>query len=329
VGLLPLCDSRLQALQARHEEAAVLALAEGRDSNNLIVCSCIDLAVYTKNRCFRLPLSSKFGRTATLQVHATNKMPLDQTTLRFEMDLMTKALVSADVSNEHVRILTHDGHCHGRRRLIPSSSNHCVSSSGTTSVDYGRSSPYPLIDAEILRIWNVRAGGKDGTWSNVSIDASSCKIIYQMSKANRWCDCVGREHKSNGIFIVASWSRGVFWQKCWDAECRSSDFKSNEFPIPAIALASSLSGASVDDDEEWNEAFESALAAAERNAGELQGVPEWNEDLEVELQHLENTLLQRDHVVIASANLIVGELDYSDAIEQQLQALENARSIKF
>jgi hypothetical protein len=163
----------------------------------------------------------------------------------------------------------------------------------------------------------------------VSIDASNCKIIYQMSKANRWCDCVGREHKSNGIFIVASWSRGVFWQKCWDAECRSSDFKSNEFPIPAIALASSLSGASMDDEEDWNEAFERALAAAEKKAVEQKMAPEWNEDLEVELQLLESTLLQRDHAVTVSANSIGEALDYNEAIERQLQALENARSIKF
>lgn len=325
--LLPLCDVGVQALQAQHEEAAVLALAEARDPHHYILCSCIDLAVYTKNRCFRLPLSSKFGRTATLQVHAANKMPLDLTTLRFEMDLMTKALVSADVSNEHVRILTHDGHCHGRRASNPSSSSHGAGGSSAMPVDCGRASPYPLIDAEILRIWNLRAGGKDGTWSNVSIDASNCKIIYQMSKANRWCDCVGREHRSNGIFIVASWSRGVFWQKCWDAECRSSDFRSNEFPIPAIALASSLSGPSIDDDEEWNEAFEHALAAAERNADGLKGEQEWNEDLEAELQLLENTLLQRGNGVTASANSIGVALDYDDAMEQQLQKLEKSRSI--
>jgi len=323
-----------QALQAQHEEAAVLALAEGRVSDRLVVCSCIDLAVYTKNRCFRLPLSSKFGRTAVLQPHASNAMPLNLTALRFETDLTSKALVSADVLNEHVRILNHDGPCHGRRSQNPSSASQGSGSSGGAAVDCGRWSPYPLIDAEILRIWNARAGGKDGTWSNVSIDASNCKIIYQMSKANRWCDCVSREHKSNGIFIIASWSRGVFWQKCWDADCRGSNFKSNEFPIPAVALASSLSGQSIEEEEEWNEEFEQALAAVERNArlgscGAGDGhAEEWNDDLEAELRRLEDTLLQRGLDGASVPNAAANESDYDEAIERQLQALENAHVVK-
>lgn len=291
--------------------------------------------MYTKNRCFRLPLSSKFGRTAVLQAHASNEMPLNLTALRFEMDLTSKALVSADVSNEHVRILTHDGPCHGRRSQNHSNSIHGSGSSCGTAMDCGRSSPYPLIDAEILRIWNARAGGKDGTWSNVSLDASDCKIIYQMSKANRWCDCVGREHKSNGIFIIASWSRGVFWQRCWDAECRNAGFKSNEFPIPAIALASSLSGLSMDDDEEWNAAFEQALAAVERNGKDSScSSPsdahneEWNEDLEAELRRLEDTLLQRGHGRAAVASATGNASDYDEAMERELQALENAHVVK-
>jgi hypothetical protein len=326
------CNAQSQALQAHREEAAVLALCEGRDLDRFTVCSCIDLAVYTKNRCFRLPLSSKFGRSAVLQVHASNEMPLNLTSLHFEMDIVSKSLVSADVSNEHVRVLTHDGQCHGRRNASIANANHGGGSSGAVHVQCGSSSLYPLIDAEILRLWNSRAGGKHGTWSNVSIDSSNCKIIYQMSKANRWCDCVAREHKSNGIFIVASWSRGVFWQKCWDAECRGADFKSNEFPIPAIALQSTRSGSSAYDDDEWNEELELAVAAAEKNAGSVslspaEGhgcVPEWNDELEAELQLLENTLLLGHN----SANVIYDALDYDEVMEQQLQALEKSRDLK-
>lgn len=328
-------DTCSQALQQQHKEAAVLALADGRDSDLHIICSCIDLAVYTKNRCFRLPLSSKFGRAAVLQVHASNEMPLNLTSLRFEMDLISKALISADVSNEHVRILTHDGPCHGRRSANQSSSTQIIGRGDAAPVHCGTSSPYPLIDSEILRIWNSRAGGKDGSWSSVSVDACNCKIIYQMSKANRWCDCVGREHRSNGIFIVASWSRGVFWQKCWDVECRSSEFRSNEFPIPAIALASSLSGPLIDGDE-WNEELELSLAAAERSsrgsccdpADGYGDASEWNEALEVELQLLEKSLLQRVHDDSAAANVTNHAWHYDEAIELELRALESAHAIK-
>ena len=277
-------------------------------------------------------MSSKFGRSAILQVHASNDMPLHLTTLHFEMDLISKSLVSADVPNDHIRILTHDGQCHGRRTTNQSGSSHSAAASTATPQHCGSSSPYPMVDAEILRIWNARAGGKGGTWSNVSIDSSNCKIIYQMSKANRWCDCVGREHRSNGIFIVASWSRGVFWQRCWDAECRSSDFRSNEFPIPAIALESCRSGPSMDPDEEWSEGFELALAAAESSAHGGSSSPahghkvvaEWSEELEAELQLLESTLLQRAGDLVAH---VIDEADYDEAMELQLQALESARAV--
>ncbi len=322
-------------MQALHEEAAVLALADGRDGEHSVVCSCVDLAVYTKNRCFRLPLSSKFGRAAVLQVHASNEMPLNLTALRFETDLISKALVSAEVSNEHIKILTHDGQCHGRRSVKSSGSVHSGGSSSAQPVDCGSSSPYPLIDAEILRIWNLRAGGKHGSWSNISIDSSNCKIIYQMSKSNRWCDGVGREHKSNGIFIVASWSRGVFWQKCWDADCRSSDFISNEFPIPAIALETSRSRPHFDDDEEWNEEFELAVAAAERSSRSASfssaevhdDVLEWSDDLEAELQRLESTILQRGHDECGGADAAGVAVYYDEAMEKELQALEHSHSV--
>jgi hypothetical protein len=272
-----------------------------------------------------------------LQAHASNEMPLNLTTLRFEADLITKALVSADVTDEHVHILTHDGPCHGRRSANDSRAALGGGGGGLAPVDCGSASPYPLIDAEILRIWNLRAGGKCGSWSNVSIDSSNCKIIYQMSKGNRWCDCVEREHKSNGIFIVASWSRGVFWQKCWDVECRNKDFRSNEFPIPAIALESSRSRPSLDGDEEWSEEFELAVAAAERNARRDSlsttdrhgAASEWNDDLEAELQLLENTLLKRGHDDAAcSGSVIGGASEYDEAMELELRALEYARALK-
>lgn len=38
---------------------------------------CIDTGIYNKNRCFRLPLSSKCGKSALLIPHCSNEMPLD------------------------------------------------------------------------------------------------------------------------------------------------------------------------------------------------------------------------------------------------------------
>ena len=40
-----------------------------RDSDGKCGCGIVDVGVYTKNRNFRLFLSSKFGKSAVLRVH--------------------------------------------------------------------------------------------------------------------------------------------------------------------------------------------------------------------------------------------------------------------
>ena len=91
----------------------------------------------------------------------------------------------------------------------------------------------------------------------------------------------------------------------------------------------------MDDDEEWNAAFEQALAAVERNGKDSScSSPsdahneEWNEDLEAELRRLEDTLLQRGHGRAAVASATGNASDYDEAMERELQALENAHVVK-
>ncbi|RYH16586.1 hypothetical protein EON65_29840, partial [archaeon] len=41
---------------------------------------------------------------------------------------------------------------------------------------------------------------------------------------NKYCECVGRAHKSNGIFFEVNVSGRELRQGCWDADCRSYPF---------------------------------------------------------------------------------------------------------
>jgi hypothetical protein len=62
----------LQQLHMEQEAARLFCLnAEGA------VTFCVDTGIYNKNRCFRLPLSSKCGKSAVLVPHCSNQMPLD------------------------------------------------------------------------------------------------------------------------------------------------------------------------------------------------------------------------------------------------------------
>ncbi len=48
---------------------------------------------------------------------------------------------------------------------------------------------------------------------------------------NRWCGNIGRQHRSNGIFVVADLEAGVWYQRCHDPSCH--DYRSPAMPLPA------------------------------------------------------------------------------------------------
>jgi len=71
-----------------------------------VLTSCVDTGIYNKNRCFRLPLSSKCGKSAVLSPHSSNQMILDGS----DICLLKSALVCPcdDILNgSPVRLLTH------------------------------------------------------------------------------------------------------------------------------------------------------------------------------------------------------------------------------
>ncbi len=128
------------------------------------VTACVDTGIYNKNRCFRLPLSSKCGKSAVLVPHCSNQMPLDGT----EAALLKSALVCPcedTLIGEPIRLVTHlratksaDSCVHSVRSSswLPSqrSINFSKPSSGNDSRGIGEKS----IDECILEDWAVRTG---------------------------------------------------------------------------------------------------------------------------------------------------------------------------
>ncbi|KAM7053248.1 DNA-directed primase/polymerase protein isoform 4-T7 [Acridotheres tristis] len=56
-------------------------------------------------------------------------------------------------------------------------------------------------------------------------------LIYDIS-GYRWCENIGRAHKSNNIMILVDLKNEVWYQKCHDPVCREQNFKSQSFPLP-------------------------------------------------------------------------------------------------
>ncbi|NWR53503.1 PRIPO protein, partial [Regulus satrapa] len=158
---------------------------------------------YTKNRNFRMYKSSKAGKNVILKIAEDNKFIPN---------------CEKDVSLEEAYFLS---------SLI---CNCVFVAFGLTDPTEGyQGSPYPEIDNFVRSLVN-----KDGLqggirqWSYFSLKEL---LIYDIS-GYRWCENIGRAHKSNNIMILVDLKNEVWYQKCHDPVCREQNFKSQSFPLP-------------------------------------------------------------------------------------------------
>jgi hypothetical protein len=115
------------------------------------------------------------------------------------------------------------------------------STAHSTAVKTGRSL-FPFLDNYVLNKLATR-GGVQGNIRGWSMDyhengggnnkSSLCKsITYQMSR-NRWCESIGRPHKSNNIMWTIDFTTMEVTQGCHDPECRSMRFRGQPTLLPA------------------------------------------------------------------------------------------------
>ncbi|NXM23591.1 PRIPO protein, partial [Oxyruncus cristatus] len=163
----------------------------------------VDLGVYTKNRNFRMYKSSKAGKNVILKIAEDNKfIPSCEKDVSLEEAYFLSSLI-----------------CNIRY----------VAFVLTDSMEGYQGSPYPEIDNFVHSLVN-----KDGLqggirqWNYFSLKEILVYDIY----GYRWCENIGRAHKSNNIMILVDLKNEVWYQKCHDPVCREQNFKSQSFPLP-------------------------------------------------------------------------------------------------
>ncbi|NXP89818.1 PRIPO protein, partial [Passerina amoena] len=160
---------------------------------------------YTKNRNFRMYKSSKAGKNVILKIAEDNKFIPN---------------CEKDVPLEEAYFLS---------SLICNIGCVFVAFGFTDPMEGYQDSPYPEIDNFVRSLVN-----KDGLqggirqWSYFSLKEL---LIYDIS-GYRWCENIGRAHKSNNIMILVDLKNEVWYQKCHDPVCREQNFKSQSFPLP-------------------------------------------------------------------------------------------------
>ena len=108
-------------------------------------------------------------------------------------------------------------------------------------------SPYPFIDDFIsnelanrggvrgsIRSWTLDYGPEDSENGN-TIKRVPAGIAYQMSR-NRWCECIGRSHKSNNILWRVSFQTKQCVQSCFDPDCRRMNFRGTPVDLSIDAV---------------------------------------------------------------------------------------------
>ncbi|PON58210.1 DNA primase, UL52/UL70 type, Herpesviridae [Parasponia andersonii] len=196
----------------------------------------VDTAVYSRNRCFRLALSSKAGKNSVL-------LPTGRYRVKnmCEEDMFMASLIcNMDVDCEKLLVCKMDLLCVKTLQFnteVNHNSGRCFSCPQELTLDgcgidasatyFMGKSPFPALDTFIESVASIgNVSGKIRSWYLFS---DYGLMVYSMSR-NRYCERIGREHKSNHVMYVVDLRRADYYQKCYDPDCRG--YRSPLRPVP-------------------------------------------------------------------------------------------------
>ena len=221
-------------------------------------CLFIDEGVYTKNRNFRLYMSSKICKKIKLKLSSFSNFNFKPIKYNSHCCQYHKAIESK------ISIFKEKHICFDHQNLVFLAS----------LCSYSKESKLDPSNISIIRIENSfsntskinnyesmkSCSGKCTTAKNIDVSNRVTKILIEMiddyikkisfnarvSKCSqvaksdllvfdidgtKYCSNIGREHKSNRIMFVANLTSQFFYQKCYDPICRDEDYRSQPVPF--------------------------------------------------------------------------------------------------
>uniref|UniRef100_A0A162AFI4 DNA-directed primase/polymerase protein n=1 Tax=Daucus carota subsp. sativus TaxID=79200 RepID=A0A162AFI4_DAUCS len=229
--------SRIQKAKESDRRFENLLICKDSSSSDAPSQLFIDTAVYSRNRCFRLPLSSKAGKSSVLlptgrfKCRDMSEEDVFMASLICNMDVDCEKLLICKVDMDCIKALQFDTEMNKNsykdygvaRDLF---SNSCTTDASRTFL-MGKS-PFPVLDmfVESLASSGSVSGGKIQSWYWFS---EYGVMVYNMLR-NRYCERIGRQHKSNHVIYVVDLRRAAYYQKCHDPDCRG--YRSPLRPVP-------------------------------------------------------------------------------------------------
>ncbi|KAH9603717.1 hypothetical protein KSS87_007073 [Heliosperma pusillum] len=195
----------------------------------------VDNAVYSRNRCFRLALSSKAGKTSVLlptgrfKCKDMSEEDVFMASLICNMDDDCEKLLVCKMDLDCIKTLQFDTEIHTTHRISESILQQFTFNghrSEEPKTYLMGASPFPALDAFIESVASFGSvSGKIRSWYWFSEDEL---MVYSMSRS-RYCERIGREHKSNNVMYVVDLRWSLYYQKCYDPDCRG--YRSPSRPI--------------------------------------------------------------------------------------------------
>ncbi|KMZ62192.1 hypothetical protein ZOSMA_486G00100 [Zostera marina] len=190
----------------------------------------LDTAVYTRNRCFRLPFSSKAGKNSFLLPTKRFKCKNMDDREVFMESLICRIdavkLLRCKLDPEFQRTLHFDSELNEIRELPNTGIFYDASQDSTVTYLTGKS-PFPSLDVFVESMASSGTiPGKIRSWYWFSMYGL---MVYSMLR-NRYCERIAREHKSNHVMYVIDFQKAGYYQKCYDPDCRG--YRSPIRPIP-------------------------------------------------------------------------------------------------
>ncbi|KAI5062827.1 hypothetical protein GOP47_0021374 [Adiantum capillus-veneris] len=228
--------SRLDRQRQSDEDISRLYVLKGQSRQDCRSQLFLDQAVYSRNRSFRLPFSSKAGKTARLI--PTGRFSCESMSERevYECSLICR------VGAECEKFLTFGSEVKkmaGCAGSLAAGTMAEINASGRLSkhAEFCSSgkSPFPEVDKFIESIACI--DGIPGVIRSWYWFSEYGVLVYNMI-GNRFCENIGRQHKSNHVMYIVDFRTAGYYQKCHDPDCRG--FKSPLRPIPLQTIPASF-----------------------------------------------------------------------------------------
>lgn len=223
-------DFMLRVVQCVCEKDETSMLVFKEDGSRL---PFVDLGVYTRNRCFRLVGSSKYGKTSRLMPENSGADRVSISRSDFYHSLACTVRKGVKLHGNRMAALA--------KRQAPAVKR-MRSTDGTAAVTRERSQigSYQNLDDYIYSLIIPSGGGI----YNSSVMTESENVSYTIKGGYKYCANIGRHHKSNNVILIADLRARTMYQKCFDPDCRG--FRSLPWQLPDEIFASV--SARVDDD---------------------------------------------------------------------------------